>query len=660
MDEPPGPTGIAGAWACVVGADTLGRVAMTGQDQWIGRVLGARYRLVALIGEGGSGRVYLADDVRLRRQVAVKVLHPGLASDAAFLRRFEAEAQAVAALSHPHVLTVHDWGHDDNGPFLVTEFLAGGSLQALLAAGHRLTPAQAVKVGLEVSSGLAAAHAMGMVHRDIKPANILFDHTGRLRIADFGLVQVLEDVGVTEPDAAFAGTVTYMAPERLDDVTVDGRTDVYSLALTLVEAVTGEIPLAGGTAAEVMLRRRGHDVDVPDQLGAARDVVARAGRADVTQRPTAVELRDGLVESTRQFSAPPRLPLVGALPDGAPPYGGGEPTLVPPTDPSIPATADRPTAPLDSTVSKVPKPRWKPSRGLAAVIALALGALAAVAGWAVSDVDPPRTPSHPVSDYTGWPVAEVRALAEVNGWVLDEDQLRSDDVPVDQVLSQRPAVGAELPAGELLTVEVASGPYLVMTPTVVGLDVDAAQARLAARGFEVETVNPRFDEAIPAGVVLELLIDGDLVLGGGLHEPGLAVSLVVSSGPVPRTVPRLVDLPVEEAVALLAQVQLVLEEAEEREFSDTVPEGAVISQDPSPDLQVDRDSAVVVVVSKGPDLRAVPDLEGLSIAEATRRLEEVGLVRSGVSGGGNVVDASDPPAGTLLRPGDEVLLWAPR
>lgn len=635
-------------------AGTLGGVAMTERDQWIGRVLGARYRLVAAIGRGGMGQVYLADDVRLRRQVAVKLLHPALAGDPGFLRRFEAEAQAVAALSHPHVLTVHDWGHDDNGPFLVSEYLAGGSLQAMLDDGQRLTPAQSIKVGLEAASGLAAAHARGMVHRDIKPANLLFDHTGRLRIADFGLVQAVEDAGVTEQDAA--GTARYLAPERAGGRPLDGRTDVYALVLTMIEAVTGHVPLGEGSGPEVLAGRQNANVDVPVEMDVAAPIMSRAGRADPDERPFAVEFRDGLVESTRHFTAPARLPLVGALPDGAPPYGGGEPTIVPASPLALPPEVD---ASLAVDAETAPRPRWKPTRGLAALVALVLGAIAAVAGWMVSDVDPPRTPTHVVEDYTGRPVADVRLVAEANAWVLDEDQLRSDTAETGTVLSQRPGTGQELAEGELLSVEVVSGPLLRMTPTVVGLQSDSAISRLEARGFEVESTTPRFDEGVAADIVIALVIDGEAVHGGLLREPGTRVSLVVSGGPAPRAVPRVVDLTVEEAATTLDEVQLRLEEAPEREFSETVAEGVVMRQDTTPGLQVDRDSVVTVVVSKGPDRRAVPNVIGMTISEATDRLEAVGLARSGVSGGGDIVEATDPASGTLLPPGTEVLLWAP-
>src|SRR5262245_35012348 len=188
-------------------------MAISGVADLTGRVLAGRYRLLTPIGAGASGRVYVADDVRLRRRVAVKVLHAALADDAGFIRRFRAEAQVAASLNHPNVMAVFDWG-DDEMPFMVLELLTGGSLRSVLDTGARLSPSQAVHLGGQVTAALEYAHARGVVHRDIKPANLLFDEHGIVRVADFGLARALAEASWTEPAGTIVGTARYAAPEQ--------------------------------------------------------------------------------------------------------------------------------------------------------------------------------------------------------------------------------------------------------------------------------------------------------------------------------------------------------------------------------------------------------------------------------------------------------------
>ncbi|MDP9419221.1 MAG: serine/threonine protein kinase, partial [Actinomycetota bacterium] len=261
-------------------------MATAHMTEQLGRVLGGRYRLTAPIGTGASAEVYLADDVTLRRRVAVKVLHPGLAGDEAFLRRFRAEARAAAALSHPHIMAVYDWGEDD-GPYLVLEFLGGGSLRAMLDQGTRLTPSQALVVGLETAKALEFAHRKGFVHRDIKPANLLFGDDGRLRIADFGLARALSEAAWTEPGDTLVGTARYAAPEQASGGRIDGKADVYALGLVLIEAVTGSVPLVGETTLATLAGRVDVPVPVPEAMGPLVPVLQRAGRPDPAERPDA-------------------------------------------------------------------------------------------------------------------------------------------------------------------------------------------------------------------------------------------------------------------------------------------------------------------------------------------------------------------------------------
>ena len=256
----------------------------------IGRVLGKRYRLLSALGTGASAHVFLAEDVSLQRHVAVKVLQPGLATDEAFLKRFRAEARSVASLNHPHVLRVFDWGEDPDGPYLVLEYLGGGSLRDLLDRDIRLSLSQAAQLGTEVAQGLAYAHLRGLVHRDIKPANLLFDEEGRVRVADFGVARALAEAAWTEPAGAMVGTARYISPEAAEGKPVDGRADVYSLALVLYEAVTGTVPFVTDTTMGTLAARLGQPLPHNDLLGPLDDVLARAAAPDVASRLDAAGL----------------------------------------------------------------------------------------------------------------------------------------------------------------------------------------------------------------------------------------------------------------------------------------------------------------------------------------------------------------------------------
>ncbi len=344
----------------------------------VGLVLGGRYRLLAPIGTGASASVYLADDTVLRRRVAVKILHAALADDEAFLRRFRAEAQAAAALNHPHVMAVYDWGQDAGAdrvggagapvawadaiadpaggiPYLVTEYLGGGSLRGMLDQGSRLSPAQALLVGLETARGLEYAHRRGFVHRDIKPANLLFDEDARLRIADFGLARALAEAAWTEPMGAVLGTARYASPEQARGESLDFKSDVYSLALVIVEAVSGQVPFATDTTIGTLMARVNQPLPVPDELGALGDPLRWAGHPDPRRRPDAAEFGAALMAAASGFDRPAPLPLAGAkgLRDLA--GFGPDPTAHPPraTDAAVPFVVAPAVTPLPPVLPPV-------------------------------------------------------------------------------------------------------------------------------------------------------------------------------------------------------------------------------------------------------------------------------------------------------------------
>ena len=297
---------------CAAAPVACGLVVRSRLADQVGRVVGGRYRLLAPIGTGASADVYVADDVTLRRRVAVKILRDALAADEGFLRRFRAEARAAASLAHPGVVTVYDWGEEDDGPYLVLEYLGGGSIRDLLDRGVRLTPSQAAAVGLQAAHGLDYAHRRGLVHRDIKPANLLFDDEGRLAIADFGIARALAEATWTEPAGAVVGTARYASPEQARGESLDGRADVYALALVLVEAVTGTVPFAADTTLATLVARLDRPIPAPPELGPLTAVVERCGAVEPAQRCDAAGMVGALDEAVAALPHPDPLPLTPA------------------------------------------------------------------------------------------------------------------------------------------------------------------------------------------------------------------------------------------------------------------------------------------------------------------------------------------------------------
>jgi len=317
-----------------------------------GRELGGRYRLVAPVGVETSARVYLAVDSQQQRQVAVKVFY-ATGEDETFLRELHAEARVAGALKHPNIVSVLDWGEDRQADqvmaFLVTEYLAGGSLRAMIDHGVRLTPSQGLEVGLAGARALAFAHRRGLVHRDVKPANLLFDDHGRPRLADFGVARVLAEASRTEPSGSLGGAARYSSPEAALGRRLDGAADVYALALVVVEAVTGGVPALGDTTAATLALRTGGDVMLdPDAAGAVgplRVPLERALRLDPTDRPDAAELEIALLATAELLPRPEALPLVpiriqdrSGPSSAAPSVRDGEPraaTVPPPVPPGL-------------------------------------------------------------------------------------------------------------------------------------------------------------------------------------------------------------------------------------------------------------------------------------------------------------------------------------
>lgn len=617
-------------------------------DPLVGRVLDRRYRVEERLARGGMATVYLATDTRLDRRVAVKVMHPAYAADPEFVNRFIREARAAAGLSHPNVVNVFDQGADGDAVFLVMEYVAGRTLRDLLRERGQLSPAQALSVLEPVLAALEAAHTAGIVHRDIKPENVLLATNGRIKVADFGLARAVEAATVAASSGLLIGTVAYLAPEHFTGEPVDARSDVYAAGIVLFEMLVGGPPFAADSPMAVAFRHVHEDVPAPSTRVAGLpepldDLVARAtARTPADRYPDArAFLTD--VRRTRP-GLPPDPPgddLAGAtwpLHDtkilGS---AGGYPMLMTRPDPAGPATVPGPP-----TAQQTPRRRrW--GRWASALVLVAT-LLAGAAGWWFAAGR--FVPAPGVLDAN--PAAATQMLARAGlhpHWLAPRF---NPTVVAGRVAYENPAPGGRVVRGGVVTLALSKGPEVHRLPDLAGQTLAAASAVLA-RDHVRRTVVPAWSDTVVAGLV----ISTNPVPGTMLH-PGDLVTVAVSRGRQPITVPSVVGVPLPQATTMLSQAGFSVTTT--TAYSNTVPQGSVIAQNPKAGVTALHGSSIRLTVSKGPRLVAVPNVTGLRVSDARRQLTADGF-QVQVYGFGTVVGQS-PGAGARVPPGTTISIAA--
>ena len=636
---------------------SFGKGNSWGPQNMSGRTFGGRYRLQNVVGTGGSGSVYLATDLSLDRQVAVKVLHTQLAQYPGFVERFKTEAKVAASLTSSHTVRVFDWGVDDQA-YLVTEYLGGGSLRSILDSGRTLSPSQILQISLEACRALDHAHAQGIIHRDLKPANLLFGQDGHLRIADFGLAAALADATQAEISNSgpqldelgglrgYVGTARYASPEQASGLTLGVKSDIYSLALCIVEASTGHLPFVENTVLGTLRAREGQDVPIPESLGALAPIVQRAGSASAEERPTAGELGRMLLDIASQMARPEPLPFVGPGEVGADPLSGEEP-LVPA---SVSSAPDRPTERME-TVSFEPdsEPQQtgstKPSRRrwmnalMASFLVVAVTAVGAFL-WEAT-----KTESRTLPQLVGSSGDSARELIVALGWNVEERFDRLDNTVEGEVLSTEPVGGTALEENETVVIVISLGAERVQIPIdLVGKSLPGAERLIQSAGLQVGEISYSYSETIEAGMIVDVLAPiNELPLGG-------SVDLLVSDGRVPVVIPiGLEGRAVSEVEAALETLGLVSRRIGVRD--EFVPKGYVVAFEPPSQSSVRGGSEVEILVSTGPEPRPIPDVVGLSVDAAESRLAAAGFRSISIDGpSGGLITRQEPPGTALGLP----------
>ncbi|MEJ7562631.1 MAG: serine/threonine-protein kinase [Ilumatobacteraceae bacterium] len=303
----------------------------------VGIVVANRYRIERVATSGSSTVMVDAIDIQLERPVTLKLVRPEISELPEFQRRFDQVMRSMTTLSHMNVATVHDWGEDRIGGrvtmFAAVEYLGGGSLRDLLDRGRLLDASQALVVGLDACRALDYAHRRNLVHGELTPAKVVFGDDRRLRVVDFGLARLLGASAWREPATVGSHVARYASPEQALGQPIDAKTDVYALALSLIESVTGSVPFSADSTVATLSARVGKLTPVSADLGALASVLERAGRPDRNDRWTAAEFGRALIRAAERLPRPTPLPLVTA------PAMRPEPTRRP-TDPT--GGVDRP------------------------------------------------------------------------------------------------------------------------------------------------------------------------------------------------------------------------------------------------------------------------------------------------------------------------------
>jgi len=638
-------------------------------------VINERYQISGRIGRGGMADVFLARDLLLDRDVAVKVLFPEHAIDPNFVERFRREAQSVAGLNHPNIVGVYDWGQTGNTYFMAMEYVKGRTLSDALRRQGRMTSPSAAGVGAAIANALAYAHRNNVVHRDIKPANILLGEDGAIKVVDFGIARALDaghEGGLTQ-DGAVMGTATYFSPEQAKGEALDLRSDLYSLGVVLYELVSGKPPFAGDSALATAYKQvneaapRLRDL-VPDVPLALEAIIAKCLTKNADMRyNNAEQLRDDLrrfmngeptlaVDEARVRSG--KAPLGNTNLDQAttimsPVEGSSSTTQILPRTSVMPATMG-PVETLPEYDDERPSKRsYVVGAAVAGIVILGgiiflITSLGGSSGVAVPNV------KGVTCDVAKLKLEEAKFTVALNpaNTVCDATNI---------VSSQVPASGELAKTGEAITLVFPVAQIDV--PALLGLTAEAAQAAVEGAGFVFAKGPDVIDKTYALGQVA-------VQTPGGMTKlaKGQTVTVNVSGGSGQLAVPNIViGQTTEAAQTFLAADPYKFVVTVTPEPSATIAKGLVTRTSPAQGTLVDSASAITIFVSSGPAPVAMPNVKGQTESAARDALNKLGLASSVeyvdlAAGNANVgkVIAQDTPAASMVNPGAAVVLTVGR
>ncbi|MDO4314879.1 MAG: Stk1 family PASTA domain-containing Ser/Thr kinase [Oscillospiraceae bacterium] len=592
-------------------------------DQYIGKMLDNRYEILERIGTGGMAVVYKAKCHRLNRLVAVKILKSDLAQDADFRRRFNAESQAVAQLSHPNIVSVYDVSKGGDIEYIVMELIDGITLKQYMEKRGQLNWRESLHFITQIMRGLSHAHSRGIVHRDIKPQNIMVLRDGSVKVADFGIA-CLENSAQTLTQEAL-GSVHYISPEQARGDRTDARSDIYSAGVVLYEMLAGRLPFEGDSAVSVAIQHlssiplapREINPEIPEQLEL---ICMKAMAPDLERRYFSA---DAMIADLEAFRKNPGVSLDFEMEDLRPEEEDEPTQLLRTSAVTAASNTGRNHRPAPSHERErrreydgYDEPERRGNRGRTALVVIA--AILAVALAAVlfktifASFGAPDT--YVVPNVVGYTVEEAGTLPDVQGTFTlspQEERQYSDEYPADTIIRQSPEEG-DYQKGELvIKVWLSAGPDTGVMPEIADgkTSVTQAKARMSSLidryglTFE-EPYDEEYNDEIPVGCIISSIPDA-----GEELKKGQTIHVVVSKGPQPVSYIPLTGMQLDLALQQLERLGLVVDSSEIEYVASQEAEGTIISQDPDPTAvtSVPPGTKVKLVVSAGPNSMAGSD-----------------------------------------------------
>jgi serine/threonine protein kinase/beta-lactam-binding protein with PASTA domain len=588
-------------------------------DRLVGTVLDGRYRIESRIARGGMAKVYLAEDTRLERQVAIKIMHDHLTDDGDYAVKFIREARHTARLAHPNIMSVFDQGHVDDTLYLVMEYLPGMTLRDLLNDYGTLTIEQSLDITQAVLQALSVAHREGILHRDVKPENVILVNDGRIKIGDFGLARPVTNA--TDTGKSLLGTVAYIAPELLTRSQADNRSDLYSVGIMLYEMLTGKQPFTGETPMQVAVQHAQQPMPFaaesnPTVSRAVDDIIQWATQKKPSDRPK--DARSMLDALTRALAQPDDAAtrVIDSPTSSAQIEDSRETQRELPTITSVAAT----DGPFDSDAREPIRARGRSFRVLSLLIAVIVIVGGGGSVWWFQSGPGSLAASAVVA---GMSVENATISLTTAGFVVIDpvSEEYHPDIPEGMVIGTSPEITAGMPKGTEVHLVVSLGLEPIAFPSFDNITTVDFSAQLARLGIGVVNTSKEFDKTIPAGEVLAASrADGSAIAVGDTFFSGDSVLLIESAGKVPSVS----GLTVAQATAALEEVDLTVSGRATEEFSSTFTAGTVIAVVAAGGV-IHPGGSVSLVVSKGPELVAVPGVLGMTIAAAKALLENLGF-----------------------------------